>query len=223
MDWDTILNGNSNPNINLNSFYDMVNKTIEEKINLKKNKSLKFPVWFSQKTIKLYEQKRKIFNKYKIYNRIVDHNLFRKIRKKLKESIIENYKLYVYEMEKNIKSNVKNFFSFVKSKRANKNNYPSKMILNEESAEDNISIANLFADFFESSYIESDINYSNIYENNSTNTYESKTNILLLNEEDIFKCINGSKDILSFGPDGIPAYFIKRCAISPLLSNFNYF
>jgi hypothetical protein len=141
-------------------------------------------------------------------------NEYRKMHKILYDSYIE-------QVENELKVNPKRFFEFVNMKKKTAG-FPSKMTLNDMSASTPLSICNLFANFFDSVYVEPDV---------SSSEYIARdTGGVTLIDSLEFDMAEVEKALLSLdpkkgaGPDGIPTFILKECAFgfaTPLTKLFN--
>uniref|UniRef100_A0A8D8QFL3 Endonuclease/exonuclease/phosphatase domain-containing protein n=1 Tax=Cacopsylla melanoneura TaxID=428564 RepID=A0A8D8QFL3_9HEMI len=99
----------------LELFYNKINEITNKYVPKSKNKKIKFPIWWTFNTQKLFKQKerlRKIKNKS---NKQKDK--YQKLRKDCKKKIREDYSKYLEDMSQNIKKDSTQFWKYYKTKR----------------------------------------------------------------------------------------------------------
>lgn len=150
IDWKTILD---NPDVNeqLDRFYTIISEIIQRFTPLIMPKNDKFPKWFSNRLIKLINDKNYFLDKFKQTKNEFFNNLFKTKRRDVKYELGTCEKKYTSTIEQTIKTNTRAFFAYTKS--LNKSNrLPNVMKLNNYSTDSPVEIANLFARHFESVY-----------------------------------------------------------------------
>lgn len=137
------------------------------------------------------------------------------------------YKNYLSKIENKVKSDPKEFWRFVNSKKSC-SPFPSQMFLNDEVSTDLNVICNLFASFFKSNFI--DINSDPLLNDCSTNSqsqeFYSVLNLgyMVINEEDVLWAIQQLNNSKKVDIDGFCPFIIKNLSsvlIKPLCIIFN--
>lgn len=216
VDWNSELNS-LDINEQLDKFYGIVNDIINRFTPVLLPKDDKYPKWFSKKLIELINDKNYFHDKYKQTNIDYYNDLYRMKRKGVKYEMRACENKYTESIEETIKTNTKAFFAHTKS--LNKSNkLPNIMKLDDESSDNTIGIANLFAKHFESVYEPVDSNL-HIHEYNC-----NCEDHLVISNEQILNVINGMSENKTNSPDNIPMIFYKRTSFSirePLRIIFN--
>lgn len=212
----TLIGGNINNDLQI--FYDSLYSAIDHFIPIKKYKTSSFPVWFSSELKKMVYEKKIAHKNYKIRGDAYSYNIFTDLRTRcdlLKDQCYQNYK---HKVENNILSCPGYFWKFINLKRKSYN-LPSSMIFDNECAENNQDIVNLFSSYFSNVYSDRAVNDTTFHYNTTINI----SNYTITCQEIIDLCLS-LPDKLTSGPDGIPLYFLKRCIFvitKPLCSLFN--
>ena len=145
---------------------------------------------------------------------------FKSLRSQLKKDIAEARHNFTNEAENNLLNNPSQFWSYINSFN-NTSNLPSSMKLGDHLLCTPQEIVNGFASFFQSLYIQSStIDLSN---------FVSPVNVPALSissfsNEIVLKFLKKFKSNLTSGPDCIPSFLLKDCAIifvEPLTKIFN--
>ena len=113
-------------------------------------------------------------------------------------------------MKHNLKQNPKSFYNFVNSKRRSRI-YPNSLKFGSISADDDLSISNIFADFFATTYSTKNYDKSVLYPFHIT-TASSIINVNSLNVTTVLSNLKTLKNSFDPGPDGIPNNILKHCA-----------
>ena len=130
------------------------------------------------------------------------------------------YKNYISVVEHSLKNNIRSFWSFVKKLNTD-HNIPSNTYLNNLSANNDTETTNLFSQYFGSVYCDNNVTNYNFPLDNSGDELVSTFNCV---PEKLRDSISNMKDSVNCGPDGIPAYFVKRCwsaLENPVVAVFN--
>lgn len=152
VEWDYEFSGNLSVDEMLDIFYKILYKLIQRYVPLRKQYGRKYPVWFSRDLIRLQKEKYSYHVRIKKYNNPLDILSFQLLRDRCSKLQTFCYKSYTTRLEASIKQNPKIFWSFVKSKRYNKDSYPSQMNHNGSTACNGLEMCNLFANNFSSIY-----------------------------------------------------------------------
>lgn len=215
-DWSFIQHSASTDEV-LEIFYMVLYIGVEAYVPRKKVRSIKYPTYFSRKSINLLNKKNKAFRKWRMTCRSVEdeviHNKYIVLRAMTKKSIDIDYNNFVSSVQTRIMRNVRVFWSYVRSKRSG-TGFPGHMHYDGRKSDNLNDIVALFAEFFLSVYsdgggdvdcgnyydyyIESDVNLSRI-EFGSDKVFDKLVNL---------DCGKGP------GPDGIPPLFYRGCSPS---------
>lgn len=209
----------SDVNLALEGFYNVINIIFEKSVPRSTQKSKRYPVWFTREIISLIKQKHKYFLRLTRYRSQFWKIRFGNIRSLLKAKIKEAHTTYLTDVEKSLKSNPRNFWAFVNSLK------DSPDVLEEMTLGNGIyhgahEVANGFADYFKSVYIDS----ADSRPNYSIGKLKSYFCNKVISSSDIDLAVGRLKGNKSIGPDGVPSYIYKGCCESlnyPLQLLFN--
>lgn len=134
------------------------------------------------------------------------------------------YARYIIRMQRNLRTNPKQFWSFVKSKR-NEEGLPSSMYLGNLSADSTAEKCELFASQFKVSFNNFAAQPAQVEEA----VRDTPQDVLdfdnfYIDENEVARAISKLKFSLSVGPDGIPSAMLKRCTSAlcqPLMKLFS--
>lgn len=193
-------------------FYEAVTSVIVAHTPHVRPKS-KFPFWFStelRQTMRNMDRARKRFKKTKIE---ADYARYSVLRAHCKTLLKADNMKYIERLQLNVRSNIKLFFAFTKSKKQT-NTYPAQFEYNDVLASENDKICELFRTFFQSTYSVPP------YPQSASNAAPSIPydhpiiNCRSFNENEITLVLNSLDINKNGGPDGIPNLFLKRTAAS---------
>ncbi len=217
IDWISLFNNNVDVSGCVDTFYNV--SRIEEYTPIKSFKSRHYPIWFSHNTINLLKLKNKYHKRWRKYGSYYDNSMFAKLRSDCRSSIDSDYSSYVYNSENSIINCPKRFWSFVHSNKKDSCEIPDKINWQNESSENSQETSEMFADYFESVYSD-----SQFVQPEAKNFYGTQIDSLFVSYEDVYKRLCELKDDSSSGPDDIPPILLKNCAFSltfPLTTLFN--
>lgn len=180
-----------------------------------------YPVWFTKKIIKDLKHKDKLRQLSIRTNDIELRNRYVNLRAQTKKDIDIAYKQYLREIQQNISHDSKTFWHFMNNKRSSVS-IPSNMKFNDMEYSNGESIANAFASYFKSVYIDNDSDDDNDFIKH--NVYTHQISVLSVEEQDIVEAVKTLKINKAIGPDNLPSYIIKGCIdflIYPLKFIFN--
>lgn len=217
-DWTFLYNFNE-VNQACDAFYNEIYKLFDHFVPLKNNNSHKYPVWFTKQHINDIIAKDKYRLKYSQTKSVVDGNKYKELRARIKINSHILYNNYITSIQSSIISDPKQFWAFVRSKRA-KAGIPTSvktsvgMILHSPQ-----NIVNGFADYFESVYLP-------CHSSNPLPIYSNSPLINIVNfaYEEVLKSLKSMKNSFTMGSDNIPSFFVKDCAsalVDPLCFIFN--
>jgi hypothetical protein len=190
-------------------------------VPMRRPRSSRYPIWFTQKLIKLIKEKDKVRKKYLIFNNTRDNFEFQILRERCHKLYNICYKNYIRETEQGICKSAKQFWRYIKEKRIGRSDMPSIMSLNSLSADTGGDIADLFAAHFASIY-----SCGNSFAGNCLDASIGCHNLSGINftKADVLKRLKGLDESKGPGPDNVPPFFVKHCAESlalPLTLIFN--
>lgn len=212
------------------SFYDIL-KPIIDQIPKTRSANNRFPQWYSNELIDLIKRKQsakakhKYSEKYKLDSVKADYQIFVKLRRSVKDLIIQCRLAYINDIEDKIDVNPKAFFSYTKSLQKS-NSLPNQMQLNDVSADVSSNLCDLFASFFESVYNDDtvdgmyqEVNSDTFYEDDESNPLQ-----FTIQREDVLIALRLFDDCKVSTPDGVPMLFFKKLGdviAEPLVILFN--
>ena len=200
----------------VSKFYEQLNLALASSVPMAKPLVDQGPAWFTPTLRRLRNIKNRLFKNFKKSNTAVNYSKYSMARNRYNS---ENSTCYTQHLAQ-MRHNTKNFFKFVNSKRRAQK-FPSSMKLGSKKSSDNLEIANLFADFFQSSYTQGiSIGPCEIH-TTSLNHFPC----IILTEDEVLNGLKTLRSSFSPGPDGVPTYILKSCARElylPLTKIFNY-
>ena len=206
-------------NLICDKFYSLVYESLDMFVPKTVKRRRNYPPWYNSDIIKLIKKKFSVWKKYKRNKNARDLEEFRRLRARVKTDIGNAYKNYCRDVENQIVNNPSNFWRFVNSKRNNRS-LPEVLSRGEDMFQDSKDIANAFANFFQSSYINSSTHENILFDSDSCDNID----IGCVSEEHVCLCLKRMKQKGTVGPDKIPSFLLHDCAIlfaSPLAKLFN--
>jgi len=201
----------------LSEFNSIINLGIEKYIPKSKALCVRKEPWHNSKLINLKNRKDKAHKKYKLYPNLINYNSFNVLRRKYTFLNRFLYNSYILEIESGIKSKPNRFWNFVNYKRKSAG-YPSTMSLHGRVCDNPLEICNLFADFFQDVYTNS--NLPNVYRISRN----PKFSMFRLTVEDIVSELSTLDINQGTGVDSIPSIVLKATAnviAHPISALFN--
>ncbi|XP_075158149.1 uncharacterized protein LOC142231426 [Haematobia irritans] len=208
-------------NRNLSECYDkfksILNDLIESYVPRMKAKVYKLP-WYTSGLKALKNKRNKLYKRYNANKNTANRELY---INSLREFNFLNkflYKQYMLNIENGIKEDPKAFWRYVNSKRIH-SDYPSVMFLDSKVSTSTMQAVNLFADFFSSNFVSSDLLYNSQVNYNAAVGFSS----LDISRNDIQFGISKLKPSYRVDSDGFCGFFLKNCAsslVEPLLMLF---
>ncbi|XP_045449086.1 uncharacterized protein LOC123657607 [Melitaea cinxia] len=98
------------PELAVDKFYNLLNDIIEKHVPQTKSKPPRYPNWFSKSLISTLRRKTKVWMRWKTYGSLRDYQEFDLLRKRVKLLIRNCYNLYIENIEKSLKDNIKLFW-----------------------------------------------------------------------------------------------------------------
>lgn len=222
----------TDPNAAVDYFYSVLNDAIYSSVpmNMHITKS-KFPTWFTRELIVMVKLKNRLARKRKLSKHYL--NRFRVLRSEIKRVSSRAYKMYMVKLQDSVKTNVKEFWNYVNSRRR------TTMLRDTFKLNDvrypGANLAQGFADHFSSVFVSQKSADSSLLNQNHVrdpdlchreNGYPEvdmlNINFITIGEvRDALRMLKAKK---SCGPDGIPSYITKGCAdllVTPLTHIIN--
>lgn len=194
----------------IEEFYFKLYDLIDKHVPKKKPPSRKYPVWFNGHLIVMLKNKYKAYNAYKKCKNEENYNVFKKLRAEFKTENELAYQQYIHKIENDIKVNPNNFWSFLKSKKS-LSCMPLNMKYNETNFDNPTEIVSAFADFFSKSFSETNVNSNQCKPDGIAPN--SVLHLRKVTLDDVKNAISQIKANMTMGPDNIPAFLIRDCAI----------
>lgn len=220
VNWDIIISGDNLDNI-VSNVYAVLHHSILEtvpKVIIRNNKG---PPWNNGYLSNLKNRKNKLYKKYKQSGSSIDFSNYCIIRYEYNTANNLAYTTYLHRMKTKIKTNPKAFYNFINSKRR-ASTYPKYLKYGSRSADDDVSISNLFADFFATTYSKKSFDNQSSYPFNISQL--SNINFSLITTETVLFNLMSLQSSFNAGPDGIPNCILRNCAVhlcGPLTAIFN--
>lgn len=221
IDWNTVLL-EKNVNDSINSFYKLIQCSIDNFIPKISPSKKRFPHWFRYDTIRAVKEKNKWHTRWKKYRNSIDYLTFKLLRGRCKFLIEQDYKHYLEGCESEIISNPKHLWQFAKSKRNNITSLTS-VKHNETHITDGLKICELFSEHF-SSFLNGSACKTPTDISTKKDVQVSQNIAKYYIPETLITEKIGSLKNKAAGPDGLPTVFIKKCQMSlskPLHLLFN--
>jgi hypothetical protein len=147
----------------VNRFYTILNNCISKYVPCKTLKTKnKYPSWYSKPLIRVILEKSKAHKKWKRTGSPIFYDEFSLLRSRHKKLQTQCYNLYINQIESNIKSNPKALHSFIKSKKTG-TDFPHNMFYLNHTTTDSNVMSELFNDFFQSTFINTDPILPHVY------------------------------------------------------------
>ncbi|XP_075156743.1 uncharacterized protein LOC142230014 [Haematobia irritans] len=206
----------------LSSFYDEIHYCFRQAVPISRMSAYTpGPPWFSKELRSLRNRKNRLFKRFKSVNSNLNYTRYINARYLYQEKSKECYERYLERMRFNLNANPRCFYNFVNSKR-NVTSFPNTLRYLDKECSDVHGIANLFADFFEKTYVE----YSavDVYYPYRIRTFDTIPNIWFTSDE-VLSALCSLKLDFSPGTDGVPSAVLRNCAsvlCIPLTNLFNY-
>lgn len=220
-DWSDVLD---EPNIHVatehltSAIQDSINSNIPTRSS-KRFKS-KYPGWFSRETISLLKHKERVHRKYKRSHCNEHYQEFSLLRARSKKSICRDKFLKNKKIQDSFLTASRDFWGHV-AKVTKPRSGIDVLVQNGVTLKDDKSLASCFGTYFSSVYKDPTL----LPQVNPTNVkLQGSSDFLplpIVSSADVLAAVKTLKPSLSVGPDGIPTFIIKGCAIilAPILSS----
>lgn len=231
-DWQTLLDCEIDEAAT--RFYNVIENIFNEYIPRTKRRTKRDtnPPWFTRELKHLRNLKQKAHKaKNKFQNNTQSditreqlENEYADLCEQFNFAISAAQETYNRKIERDLKTNPKNFFSYVKHK-SKSDNFPSSMFLEDKIGNNSSEKCNLFAEFFESVYTtfnENDRDYA--YFSHLVDS-QLEISIRKITEQEVKSALKGVNSNKGPGPDGIPPVMVKTLAeelAKPLFLLFNH-
>ena len=169
-----------------------------------------FPVWYNKQTISLIKLKYKCWDTFKKTGCQYAYENFKVLRPDVKKKVKEAYTCYLSNISTTLKKEPKKFCYFFKARNNNMPSLPSTMAYGEHKFDNLQSIVDAFANFFETAFT-SDQPSASLDNNDGLNV--SHFDIKSIDETTVLLALSKLKPNMTAGPDLIPSFLIKDCAI----------
>nr|CAI5847086.1 unnamed protein product [Callosobruchus analis] len=176
---------------------------------------------FNKQIIPNIRHKEILFRALKRRHDNVTEDQYKNLRQGIKQSVDNAYKNYIRTIENNVKRDSTKFWHFVHSKKG-QCSVPNNMTYNDINLSNPQDIADSFADFFAES-----LSVDNL--SSYVGRQEFNSNPLVLTSvtpDQVFGALKRLKPKVTSGPDRIPAFILRDCAVifaPPLATVFNIF
>ena len=168
--------------------------------------------WFDGEIRNLRNKKKTAWRRGKKGNKASSWLKFRKLRNKLGHLLKKKYRQFINDLEPNIKSNPKRFWSFIKSKTGS-GSIPTKVTWNTQTGDTPYDQANLFNRYFHSVFTKSDDNLGKTFNSNFQNFSPPGFSNLEFSDDEVLKILLGLDTNKAIGPDKLSPYFLKSFAV----------
>jgi hypothetical protein len=222
VDWIRIIDPACDVNGYVKTFYEIINKKLDEFCPIiTKFRNENEPRWISRNSKRLKRKQREAHNKWKKTRGKDDLDKYKDISHQLKDSVNADHVAHHVSVEKDLRSNPKKFWTYVKEKKSNGIGIADFLQLDDEIAEDKENAAKLFSKHF-SSTLNSNAHDTQDIETASNSIGSWKSHIIDLHE--VCEKLSKINVKLSAGPDKLPSSLFKNCATSltfPLCHIYN--
>lgn len=206
-DW-SFLDSDADINVQLNIFYSIINSAIEKFVPLTMYRETQYPKWFSKDLIDLIYQKKISHKRFKQSRRAFDYTVFLKLRGDCKKLSAECYNNYINDVESSIMNDSNFFWKYVKSQNKNGTYIPTCMTFDSKVSQNLQETVNLFADFFSSVYVNTNVD-SNISCSDMLESLDISDCTVTIG--DIISKLKSLDSRKSAGPDKVPPIFLVNC------------
>lgn len=188
----------------LQVFNEILKRLIDE-LPKSTGSNRQYPRWYSKELIQLIAEKSRARAR-KIGGTQSDIDVYKRLRRTVKQKISECHDNYVRNTEDKLKVNTKCFFSYTKSIRKT-NALPTTLRHDDCTVNDKSSACDLFARFFNSVYQESGTS-DDISDHRSVG--RACLNDIIVSEKDVHSILNSFDCNKMSSPDDIPMIFYVR-------------
>ncbi|RYE16175.1 MAG: reverse transcriptase family protein, partial [Sphingobacteriaceae bacterium] len=193
---------------NLENAFDIFSNVVRNAVNefvpkVRVEKSTDSP-WYTKDLKHLNNIRRKEYSRAKESKNVDAYNAATDAFMQLQGQLFESY---INRIQSQIKSDQKHFWRFVNDRRK-RNELPSVIEYNNETASTDESKAQLFAEYFKNQYTAcDDIDLDELLNECTNDPFEIE-----ISEPDVLKALQSMKVNKGSGPDGISPHILKNCA-----------
>ncbi|XP_031637856.1 uncharacterized protein LOC116350250 [Contarinia nasturtii] len=164
------------------------------------------PPWYTKQLKHMKNIRRKAYKRARETSNFDEYNAISDSFMQLQGQLFESY---ISRIQSQIKSNPKYFWRFVNDRRK-RSDIPAIVEYNNEIANTETSKAELFADFFENQYTQSDsIDLDQLLDECGDLSFDIE-----INEHDVLRALQSINVSKGAGPDGVSPKLLKNCAHS---------
>lgn len=219
VDWSELLEC-SDVNAATDWLYDRLQQLFDLTIPRTRTQRTLYPPWFNGSIIHNIRMKKKLWKKYKRSREDIDLVQYKRVRSSLKSEIRSAHSQYMSHLEQNISVDPSNFWKYLSSRRCLPG-ISGTFDIGDGSTSDLQLIADAFAQHFQNSYIQSNLDH-----NICSNTDPNRDDLLIdvFSEEEVLASLRKLRGKLTAGPDQIPSFLLKDCGLvlaKPLTIIFN--
>lgn len=182
-------------------FYDVITNACNRFVpRSSKSKKSNHP-WYNFRLTNIKNRRIKAHKRFMSTGDLNDYEIYSDLRREFRYLNDFLYNSHLLELEAEIRTNSKKFWSYVETKHKTKG-FPASMFHGDSKADTQNDICELFAKFF-----------SGVY---NDDPYLEQDNVVAFNQisispEDVHKYILNLDERKSPGPDGFPSSFLRRC------------
>jgi hypothetical protein len=207
-DW-SFLEAQADVETMVSHFYRLVNDFVERWVPLKHPVHRKYPKWFTRELIDMVESKKRLHLQYKISKCSNDYEAFSAERRKC-QVLASTLKLEFFKrIENQLPGTSVSLYKLTKSLKGDHRDFPKLMFFENRSANSMEQVADLFRDFFKSTYDET-------HEEGEVPVFSRNEIIqiprIVFSESDVLRGIDLLDDSKAAGPDQLPPLLIKKCS-----------
>ena len=210
INWTERLSSND-VNENWLAFKSIVKSMSEKFIPVKmKRKFNPKPRWMSQSTLNAIKKKKRLYNKWKKLNRLIDKENYIKARNQATQLCKQDKADYENNLVKKFKENPKLFYSHVRQQQSMKVELSSLDKPGGSKTESDLESATVLNEYFKSVFTKEDTQYQNLSMNDKVDD-EGSIKDISFNRSDIEKLLTELKPDKSPGPDQFHPKLLKSC------------
>jgi hypothetical protein len=206
----------------VDQFYHFLFEIVDRNVPTYKPSGRNYPPWFNAHIIATLREKHKAWKKYKESGSQLHLANFKLLRTTSKKDISKAHSRFVLDVQSNIKSRPKDFWSYINLKKGG-TRIPGRMYSENTWLDDPQNIVDAFASYFKSTFVQSDP-YCNHNNADAALSCFPTVNIFKISETDIISAINRIPNRMTSGPDGLPGFLVRDCRyvlVEPLMIIFN--
>lgn len=206
------------------AFSEVLVSAISAFVPIKQRLIQQHPPWSNQHLKSLKTAKRAALTKYSKRPTRRRKARYRDANRKYHRLNKRRFNAHIRYTQRKLKSNPKQFWSYVNQQR-NESGLPTTMTQGDIETSSPIEICNLFRDQFSSVFMNEQLTESQVQEAASSVPIRAPIGAHpTVDAEDIRRACSKMKNSICSGPDGVPAFVLKKCVESlacPLAHIFN--